>query len=99
MPEETKVQETATTPEEGKKRRGRPPGAGKKVKVKKEGPELYALGIGDTDEAEVKIVKADKLVESIKELAEQAEVKSSEVFVFEVGRKVIVETEVKITPA
>jgi hypothetical protein len=100
MADETKPQETPEAPAEGKKRRGRPPGAGKKPKdVKKDKIEFYVIGTGDPTECEPKIVAADNLIGSIKEFSESVEVKHDEVFVFEIGRQVKVRQEIIVTPA
>jgi len=102
MADEPKAPETQNKPEEGKKkRRGRPPGSGKKAKAPKtqDVGSMYILGTGDPLECEPKIVKGENLTDSIKEFAEQVEIKPDDVFIYEVGQKVTVKTEISITPA
>jgi hypothetical protein len=101
--EEVKPTETQDKPEEGKKkRRGRPPGSGRKSRTPKNdvvtGAMMYVLGTGEPLESEPKVVKGENLSEAIKEFAEQADIKTDEVFVYELGQKVMVKTEVTISP-
>jgi hypothetical protein len=96
--EEKTTTETPSNPEGGKKRRGRPPGSSKKPKAKKEAAKMYLIGAGEPLESEPKIVLAENLAESIKSFVDETETKPDDVFVFELGQKVVVKTEVSITP-
>jgi hypothetical protein len=102
MPEDEATQPEAEQPEEGKKkRRGRPPGSNSKKK-EQEVPsteKFYVIGAGENiTDCEPKIVKSETLIEEIRSFSEHADIKASEVLIFELGPRVKVEQELKITP-
>jgi len=98
MSETSVAPESENKPEEGKKkRRGRPPGSAK-AKAKKETAKMYLIGAGEPLESEPKIVPAENLAQAIENFIEETETKTEDIFVFEIGQKVVVKTETKIIP-
>ena len=100
MSDDKKPEVEEAKPEE-KKRRGRPPGSGKKGRPKKGvvAPGMFVLAAGEVTECEAAVVLGKDVITKIAEYAEAHELKAEEVKVFEVGKQVIVKSEITITPA
>ena len=101
MPDEKKPETATESKPEEKKRRGRPPGSGKKGRPKKgaETSGMFVLAAADVTDCEAVIVPGKDVITKIAEYAEAHELKAEEVKVFEVGKQVIVKSEITITPA